>query len=463
LSIEPVGLLTLIVGIICLLLGHRATAATLIVATLLGAAAAVLIGAANIPPAHLLLAFLAITILTRRPETARAIRAMNFPGPAFWLLCLVIYGLISGFAMPRLLSGSMLIFPLGTSEYASTGSTVPLGPVSGNLTQGIYLVGDLICFVLIIAIASTQAGFNSIASALVAYAAGNVIFAFVDLGTYATGTQWMLEFMRNATYTLHIDEDVGGLKRIVGSFTEASAFAGSTLGALGFTGTLWICGRRPALTGSLALVSLVLVALSTSSTGLAGTPPLLLILYVTALMRRGVDFRRPFASMAVLGAPLLVVAMILAVELNQDLSKPIHDYMNTLIFSKSTSDSAIERGSWNTSALSNFFDSYGLGVGLGTARASSFPLALLSNVGVPGTIFYLLFAASAFLRRRGTPCTFNSDVRLAARNSCLSLVIGGIFAGTTVDQGLLFCVLAGLACAEPEREILSNQPAGART
>jgi hypothetical protein len=467
-SIEPIGLVTFIVGMICLQLGYRATVATLVVATLFGSAAAILIGSANIPPAHLLLAFVAMSTLTRRLEAGRAVGAMSFPEPGFWLLCLVIYGLISGIAMPRLLAGSMPIIPLGTSEYAQTGSTVPLGPVSGNLTQGIYIVGDFACFVMIVAIASTQTGFATIASALVAYAAGNVLFAFVDLATYATGTQWLLEFIRNAQYTLHIEEEVSGLKRIVGSFTEASAFAGSTLGALGFVGTLWLCGRRPALTGTLALASLALVVLSTSSTGLAGTPPVLLILYVTALMRRGVDFRRPFTSAVLLCAPLVVVAVILAAQLNEEASKPIRDYIDVLIFSKSGSDSAIERTAWNTFALQNFFDSYGLGVGLGTVRTSSFPISLLSNVGVPGTIFYLFFAASAFLRRRGTPHTFSSDVRLAARNACLGLIIGATFAGTTVEQGLFFYVLAGMACAEPERNIavrspVLGRPAGART
>src|SRR5713226_5318658 len=88
---------------------------------------------------------------------------------------------------------------------------------------------------------------------LISFAAGNVLFALLDLGTYATGTQWLLDFMRNALYTLHFEEEVAGLKRIVGSFTEASVFAGSTLGALGYTGTLWLCGRRPMLTGTLAL------------------------------------------------------------------------------------------------------------------------------------------------------------------------------------------------------------------
>jgi hypothetical protein len=459
-SIEPIGVLTILVGLLCLLLGYRLASTIFVVAALFGSAAAILIGSANIQPAHLLLPFVAATTLTRRSEAASAISAVSFPKPGFWLMCLVIYGVISAVLIPRLLAGSTQIIPLGASEYANTGSTVPLGPVSSNFTQSVYLLADLICFTMIVATASTYAGFAAITAALVAYAAVNVLFALLDLGTYAAGTQWMLDFMRNARYTLHIEEEVSGLKRIVGSFPEASAFARSTLGALGFTGTLWLCGYRPAVTGTLAVASLVLVVLSTSSTGLAGAPPILLILYATALIRCGFRTDRPYGSAAVLCTPLLVAALIIAVLLDDGVSETVRNYIDLLIFNKSTTDSGIERDAWNTFALQNFFDSYGLGVGLGTVRTSSFPLALLSNVGVPGTVFYLLFVASAFGRGRGMPRTFMADARLAARNACLGLIIGDIFAAPTVEQGLLFYVLAGLACAEPERNaaILSAGP-----
>jgi hypothetical protein len=89
---------------------------------------------------------------------------------------------------------------------------------------------------------------------------------------------------------------------------------------------------------------------------------------------------------------------------------------------------------------------------VGPANIQPAHLLLASNVGVPGTVFYLLFIASAFGRRRGSPRTFPTDVRLAARNACVGLIIGDIFAAPTVEQGLLFYVLAGVACAEPERD-----------
>jgi hypothetical protein len=462
-SIEPIGLLTVIIGMFCLMLGYRATFATFVVAALFGSAAAFLIGSANIQPAHLLLGFVAAIVLRRRRELASALDAVRMPKPGYWLMCLVIYGVATAILVPRLLAGASQIVPLGTSEYADTGGTVPLGPVSSNFTQSVYMIADLICFMITVAIGSTRAGFMTIVNALLAYAGLNALLAILDVGTFSTGTQWLLEFMRNAQYTLHNEEEISGLKRIVGSFPEASAFARSTLGALGFTGTLWVCGYRSALTGALAVTSLVLVVLSTSSAGLAGTPPLLLILYATAVMRGAFNpDKRPFSSAAVLCAPVLVAAATFAVLLNETTSEVVRNYIDVLIFNKAGSDSGIERSSWNAIASKNFFDTFGVGVGLGTARTSSLPFALLANVGIIGLLFYLFFIYTALIRRHGIPRTFPSDVRLAARNACLGLIIGDCLAAPTVEQGLLFYVLAALASTDPKRDTQSTLALPAR-
>ncbi len=467
-SIEPIGLLTVLIGVLCFLQGYRASFIVAVAASVMGASAAMLIGSANIPPAHVLLAFAALSLVWRQDDFVTATRLMKFPHPGFWLLCLLGYGLLTAIFMPRLMAGSTPIIPLGTSEYADTGSTVPLGPVSSNFTQGLYMTADVICFVMTLAVASTPTGFKAVVTALFAYTGANIFFAFLDVATYATGTGWTLEFIRNAKYTLHIEEEVSGLKRIVGSFPEASAFARATLGGLGFTGTLWVCGYRPALTGSLAFASLALVILSTSSTGLAATPPLLAILYATALFRNGFDMRRPWSSALLVAAPAIALAIALAVLLNDAARAAVFDFLDKLIFSKAGTDSGIERASWNRFAMGNFFDSMGVGIGLGTARTSSFPVALLSSVGIPGTLLYLLFIGSAFIPRRGAPRVFTTDVRAAGRNACLGFIIGDCFASPTMEQGILFYVLAALACSVPERRAIRHHAvphtmAGVRT
>ncbi|OWW04025.1 hypothetical protein ATY81_16960 [Rhizobium sp. R72] len=446
--VEPIGMFTLLLGFYCLTRGYPVTVPFFIVLTLLGSAAALSFGGSSVPPAHLFLLFLTLAVLRTRELPAVAVKTLRFGRPAFWFACLVVYGAISAYFLPRLFAGMSYIIPLGASEYPSTGGTVPLGPVSSNLTQTIYLAADLLCFMTITAVCSTHSGFRATLDGLIAYAAVNVMFAALDLATSATGTEWLLQFVRNAQYTFHDSDTVNGMKRIVGSWPEASAFAGMTLGAFGFTGSLWICGRRTGWSGPLALCSFALILLSTSSTGLIAAPLCLLLLYLTAVLRCGVEPLGQRSTAVVLLAPPIMLALFLLVLIQDGLFRALYDYVDLLVLSKSTSSSAVERGSWNAAALQNFIDTIGLGVGLGTARTSSFPLAVLSNVGVPGAVLFMLFAITA-LRPRLSSRTFESDVRLAGLNGCLALLIGSLVAGPTVDLGLLFFVLAGLCASRP--------------
>jgi hypothetical protein len=448
-TFEIIGLITAVAGILCVMLGMSAVAGAFAFTLLLGASATTIVGGANIQPAHLFLVFVSLAVLSRRMEAGAALRSISPPLPGFWLLCLVIYGIAGSFTLPRLLAGSTFILPLGASQYADTGSTVPLGPVSSNLTQSIYFASDLICFCLTAAIASTREGFEALTKGLLTYCAGNVVFALLDVATYATGTEYVLSFMRNARYVLHHQEEIGGLKRIVGSFTEASVFARSTLGALGFTGTLWLCAYRPWLTGPLAAASLVLVVLSTSSAGLVALGPVLVLLYVTALRTCGTGVRSRNSAAVVLFAPPVFVALVLGVLLNARAAAILQTQADTLLFNKSATASGLERASWNAAALQNVFDTWGVGVGLGTARASNFALALLSNLGVLGALCYGFFLTTIMMVRLDCPNKLDGDVRLAALNAGIGLIIADLMIGTTVDQGLLFYVLMGLCSARP--------------
>ena len=459
-SVEPVGALTILVALACLALGHLAAVRAMVVAGLLGSAAALILGSANVSPGHLLVGVVALTVLTRRREAAEALRALAPGEPGFWLACVVAYGIVGGAVLPRALAGVTEVVPVGTSDaITSAGGTIPLGPVSGNVTQAIYLVADVACFAMVRAVAATGAGFRAVAGAMIAYAVANVGFALVDVATYATGTEWVMGFVRNAQYALHLDEEAVGLKRIAGSFTEASSFATVTTGALGYVGTLWVCGRRTALTGPLSLASVALVVLSTSSTGLVGLPPTLLLVYGTAVGRCGTGRSGRNAAVAVVAGPVVALVAALGVALDGHAWDAARDYLTALVFEKGASQSGIERAAWNAAAWSNFVDTRGLGVGLGSARASSFALALASNLGVPGLLAYAAFAWSALGRRRGVPRGLEDDVRVAARNACLGLLTANVISGAFVDQGLAFYVLAALACAVPE-VAAARAPAG---
>nr|WP_112436870.1 hypothetical protein [Rhizobium sp. AN80A] len=448
-SFEPIGIFTVTLGLYCLSLDQAATMKVFVALTLLGAAAAFVVGSSSVQPAHLFLLFVALSIFRGTQKTTPLADGLHFGRPGFWLGCLVLYGGLSAYFLPRLFADATMIVPLGVADRPLTSGVVSLAPVSSNLTQTVYLIADLACFLLVTAIGSTTQGFRAIISGLIAYTALNIVFAALDVVTGAIGAQDMLQFMRNAQYVFHDNDKINGMKRIVGSWPEASAFAGTTLGAFGFTSTLWLCGRSSRWTGALALTSFALIILSTSSGGLVAAPVCLAIFYVTAVIRSGTSHGSANSSAVVIFAPLVAVAVGLAVVLQTDIFNSIYDYIDMAILSKSTSASGMERGAWNTHGMQNFFDTYGIGVGLGTARTSSFLVAVLSNVGIPGAVFYLLFIATALGPSGAMARSFTADVQLSARNGCLCLLTGSFIVGPTVDLGLLFFILAGLAASRP--------------
>lgn len=449
--IEPIGIVTLLVGAICLATTLRATISVFVTSALLGSSAAFLLGGANIQPGHVLLGFLVLAVVLRPHLIGPAATALRWDRPGFWLACLTIYGVCTAYFYPRIFAGLTQIIPLGTTEFDDTGATVPLTTVSSNFTHSVYQVADLLCFLAVSAIANvSRQGFMACIAALFAYAIGNTVFAVVDVATYYTGTEWLLSFIRNARYTLHTDVEVYGMKRIVGSFTEASSMGRSTLGVLGFTGTLWLLGYRTYLTGFLAAFSAVLLAVCTSSAALAGIPVMALLLYMTALGSAGLSDSRRNATATVLFVPPVVVAGALALLLLPDLFRTAYNYVDFVVLQKSVSHSGVERGSWNDIAMQNVIDTAGLGVGLGTVRTSGILQAVLANTGVLGAIFYALFFLLAVFGTNRIPASPMTGFRAAARNGFLGLMIGDLVVCPSIDQGLLFYTMAAVATAYPE-------------
>lgn len=449
-SVEPFGLFVVLLGCLCLVRGYRVTAATFIVMALFGSAAAGFIGNNTLQPAHVFLAFLACAVLSDREARLVFLKLLHPRHPAFLLVALVAYSVVMAWLLPRVLAGTTEIIPLGVTEFGEVTGAVPLVPGSSNITQSIYMTGNLLCFLLIAAAATQPDGFRAVVTGVLAYAALTIVFALVDLATYATGTADILSFMRNAKYTLHNDTEVSGLKRIVGSFTETSVFARSTLGVLGFAGTLWLCGWRWRWTGLLAAASIILLVLSTSSTAIVGLPVMAALLYVSSLQ---IAIKKTSSTAWIFGtlAPVVMLVVVLGILLDPQAASVVRNYLDTTVFNKLDTDSGVERSSWNSLALRNFWDSWGLGVGVGTTRASSFLMALLSSVGIIGLILYGLFMYSVYLRPRGAPRSFESDVRMAARNAAAGLLVGDLLLAPSIDQGLFFYVLAGLAVAVPLR------------
>lgn len=447
-SIEIIGLIAAILGIIGLVAGSDFIVVTYVVSTLLGASAAVILdflGGAGISPSHLLLGFLIVSLMKRPDVLRNAIAGLAFPKAGFWLLVTLIYSIFTAIAYPRLFAGMTDVFAVRTTTYALE----PLAPTTANFTQSVFFTADFMCFFVFSGYLGASNGRKVLAKAALACATLNLVFGLLDLVTYWTNTTELLGFIRNSNYRMLNDTEVAGFKRIVGSFTEAASFGSMTLGYFAFCTTLWLRGFHPRLTFALAALSLVALVFSTSTTAYVGLSILLLLLYLQNLYRlffQSVPRQTVFFLVA---APIAALIVVVGVALNDAASLYIQNILDTIVFNKLATESGVERSAWIRQALQNFLDTSGFGAGNGSLRASSLLAAMVASLGVFGAFTYGAFFVRVIFSSRKSPALddYEYAVTEAAKSSCLAWFITASVAGAFIDLGLHFFVFAALASA----------------
>jgi hypothetical protein len=445
-DVEPIGIATLVVALLCWANGPAFSIYALLTATLLGSSAAIILtflNQANVQPAHLLLGFISADLVRRRT----LMPSLSTHPAGFWLMITVGYGVLASLILPRLFAGTTDVFVLRSSDIGLSGqiSKVPLGPVTANITQSIYFVGDLVGFLIFASFVRNPRGLTIVAKAVVFCACVNILFAALDLATYWTGTAHLLSFMRNASYRMLDDIQIEGLKRIVGSFSEASSFAYATAALYAFVSTLWIEGVMVGICGIAAALSLVLIAFATSSTGYMVLAVLLPLQYLAVLVKvlQGRASARLIILLVVL--PLVAGLAVCIVLLDPTAQATISRLADTLLFNKLATSSGIERNSWNAQAMIVFADTYGLGAGIGSVRASSFAVAVLANIGISGALAYFTFLACVLMPSAPIGSHQPRAIQTAAKVSCFTQLIASMAGASSIDLGLMFFAIAAVA------------------
>jgi hypothetical protein len=450
-TIELIGVIALVFGVAGLFLDSTFIVYVFFCSTLLGSAGAVILtalGGTNIQPAHLLLGFLILRLMRDRAVRDGALRAISIGQPGFWLLMTMLYSTVSAYLMPRLFAGETMAFAV-RATMGLDNSIAPLEPTTSNLTQSIYFIGNFICFVVLCGFASSLSGRKHLARAALACVSLNLVFVVLDLVTYLTNTADLLAFIRNATYQTMAESDVAGVKRIVGSFVEASTFGYWTLGYFAFATSLWLNGIATRLTLPLCLLSLVALLCSTSSTAYVGLMVFLFVQYCIIGLKfisRPVKIQKGIFIIAV---PFIVVLVVVLIAMNDTTSAIVGDVLDNLLFNKLSTSSGIERSNWNSQAIRNFIDTFGFGAGNGSVRASSFPVAVISSLGVIGSTTYALFLVPVLFGQNGTSDTTMVVYQNAARSACFAWLIAASLSGGFIDLGLSFFAFAALACTDP--------------
>jgi hypothetical protein len=449
-TLEPIGFLVFMLGALSLYYGMRFAIAALCLLTLLGAAAAFqlpALGGSSIQPSHLMVVFLVGTALIRTRQTNAALASIAYPGPGFWFFAYILFSAVSAFFLPRIFAGATLVYS-SARDASGMMSTVasPLAPGSSNFTQAIYLLGDLACFAVVAGYARLGNG-AFIARTLIMAAVVCLGFALVDLATFMAGIPDTLDFIRNANYTMHTAETIGGFKRIVGSFPEASAYGSIALVFFVFTLVLWLERFPSRLTGPVTLAIGITILICTSTTAYVATLISVAVLILFSL-KRMLSGKATTNHLNFLGITLVLLpCAIVLLMLIPDAWHAVTDLANITLSDKLQSQSGEERTAWNRLSMISFVETGTFGAGLGTVRTSSFAAALLSNVGLAGTALFgvFLYKLLAVTQRSKGRSTVEQTIGIAAVAASLAQIASSTVSGSSTDLGLLFSITAGLA------------------
>ncbi len=453
-SIEVFGLIILACAGLAFLKGADWAFGVLCLATSFQSAAAVSVpalGGANIQPGHFILPVFLAAVFLRGQGFAYSLNAMALGSrPGFWYVAAGVWAVMTALIMPRLFAGAVEVFPVDNDNSSVAYQRRALFPTSNNITQSVYFIGHIMAYCAVVGFARRADTMIRGAVAVLVLAAVTVFFAYLDVLLYYAGLGHLLDFLRTSSYTLLTNATLGGLKRVVGTFTEASAYAAFAIGLFAFTLRLWRYGVWPRETGLLALALFVSLILSTSTTAYASLAIFLVAIYARDLagMERAAgrqNVRAVFLSFVPFGA--FAIAVVIA--LRPELLDPVAAIFDDTITNKLASDSGKERGSWNMSGLQNVVETYGLGVGLGSVRVSSLLVAFPASIGLIGSVLFAMFLARLFFPKFATWPEARRDpiyaISAAARSACFAMFIAATLSAGVANMPLIFFLYAGLA------------------
>jgi len=335
-----------------------------------------------------------------------------------WLFSFWIVAIVTSLFLPYFFAGEIMVVPMRDVK----SGLQPLAPTPQNISQLVYIS---ISILGVFAFAKVLRSRSDRQSALKALTFGGAVVCATGLLDYASqflALNAVLEPFRTATYALVTNVEVLGGKRVVGLMPEASTFGGLCLEFL----ALLIFFRRaiesrrvrnvyaPVVIGLLALN----IWLSTSSSAYVGIAILAVVLAAEAILRifsrghSGQLYRQDLmGELAV--AVGLVATFALLLLLVPSVMEPVYALIDRMVLNKVDSGSFEERALWRNAAWDSVVASWGLGIGLGSARASSSVVSVLSGTGILGGVLFYGFVLQTLLRR-SAHMNFEGQVILAA-------------------------------------------------
>lgn len=401
-----------------------------------GMFAAIGLGGLSIILANLLVVLTIGVLLIRFASHKQSATQLRLPLSSVYLWLFAIYAIFSSLILVRFFAGQFLVFPLsvtfkGTLISAFYPSTmIPLQPSNSNISQSFYILLTAMFFMVAVLVVRRRG--LAFGEKGLAWAAGlNVALGVMDLLQLDS----LLAFVRTADYNLNNNHMIAGVPRIIGGYSEAAGFGAASAAFFAYFAMTFLIGYRTR-DAFLALANLICAILAFSSTAMLSmaAAAFLILLHAPAFLKSGMS--RQFAQSLVIVVALSVIGLC-SLLLFPPAEGFITKILDSLLFSKGTSLSGLERAAWAAGGINAFFETWGLGAGAGSLRANGLFAVLLGNVGLPGTLAFALFLLHGIGARIGHCERKVARAFYAGRVAALTLLTSMLASATGPDPTLL--------------------------
>ncbi len=353
----------LIIAMISFPFGYKPIIAILSISSIFQASKMVTLGGVNLPLFFCIecLAFLRLCI----PFKNSGMLAINNK-KVFLIFILVFLIWFQTFFNTYIFEGIRVFSSLsGSNEYSVAKGGIPLSFSSANINQLILLTMHLFLAAALYArrdYLDKYFYFKTIIASILIFSFFGLIWRYSN-GLYNAVS---LIALNNDLYAVNVFNE----NRLSGTFSEPS-FAGLFIGSFCIPFILY----KNKFIKLVGLLLLFLASLNLSSTLVFA----ILVSIALYVMHSGKEIQNK------------ILILILSFMFFLLIYITFYDYISFYVDNKASSDSGNTRSAVNLHALSNIFNSYFMGLGLGSERASSLILTMFNNLGIILSFLLLLF------------------------------------------------------------------------
>lgn len=377
----------------------------------------------------------------------RALRGDGLVLLLFWGV-----GLVVTFFAPRLFAGQIDIVPMTVSDFMEI---MPLTPTKQNFSQFAYISVSVFSVFAFAQIFRSPKIRPLLIRGIMFSSTITVITGILSYLSSFLPIDRFLDIFKTAQYAI-LDRATlsDGTLRITGLMPEASSFGSLTLTLLSCLYFLrrMIDDRVQMLRANMLVVAMaILLVMSTSSGGYVGIGVLVGLIgldWFTRVFRiarpkflvRGVHLEF-FLALAGLG--FVAAALMIA----PNMFDPAIARIDEMVFNKTETGSYIERSMWTSSSFEAGLDSYLIGVGLGSTRASNFAVSIFASTGILGFLLYFGFVIRLMLRSAPANDPYGQMMCSALQWSFFPPFIVSLLIATTPDFGVFEALRFGVLLA----------------